>query len=339
MSPNKKWLVFSILHHTTDFLDCFVHHIMSNKKESSSSTMMIAAGVAVAVAAGAAYYAMSAATEKSTKPEKGKKKKSKKSKKKKEDKSTKSAAPAATPAAAPAPTAARENPETPTATTATTESSPVVTPADASSGLQTSGIITQETILKFFEASNALLSQQEVKDNLAAAYQRGENISELLKAKQESVWSSLNVEAQFGFQTIQATLSNPATMTLAIRDSLVKAATMENSILTYALLGSQEAFEAEQSKLQRLSEEAQGELNRELQVAHGQGETAMGAYSQTILTGFREATAGFEGLDEIGQLKKRQELSDEQYKSIVKGQCLQQLMMQQQQQQGGFGGQ
>ena len=303
--------------------------------------MMIAAGVAVAVAAGAAYYVMSAANEKSTKPEKVKKKKSKKSKKKKEDKSTKSAAPAATPAAAPAPTAARENPETPTATTATTESSPVVTPADALSGLglQRSGIITQETILKFFEASNALLSQQEVKDNLAAAYQRGENISELLKAKQESVWSSLNVEAQFGFQTIQATLSNPATMTLAIRDSLVKAATMENSILTYALLGSQEAFEAEQSKLQRLSEEAQGELNRELQVAHGKGESAMTTYSQTILTRFGEATAGFEGLDEIGQLKKRQELSDEQYKSIVKGQCLQQLMMHQQQQQGGFGGQ
>ena len=116
-------------------------------------------------------------------------------------------------------------------------------------------------------------------------------------------------------------------------------ATMENSILTYALLGSQEAFEAEQSKLQRLSEEAQGELNRELQVAHGKGESAMTTYSQTILTRFGEATAGFEGLDEIGQLKKRQELSDEQYKSIVKGQCLQQLMMHQQQQQGGFGGQ
>ena len=41
-----------------------------------------------------------------------------------------------------------------------------------------------------------------------------------------------------------------------------------------------------------------------------------------------------ENLDEIGRLKKRQQLSDSEYVSIVKGQCLQQLMMQQQAQMG-----
>jgi hypothetical protein len=39
-------------------------------------------------------------------------------------------------------------------------------------------------------------------------------------------------------------------------------------------------------------------------------------------------------LDEIGRLKKRQQLSDTEYISIVKGQCLQQIMMQQHAQMG-----
>ena len=49
----------------------------------------------------------------------------------------------------------------------------------------------------------------------------------------------------------------------------------------------------------------------------------------------------FEGEDEIGRLKKRQQLSNKEFKAIVKGQMLQQIIMQQQQMmmaQGGMPG-
>ena len=328
-----------------------------NQMSKASSNTTLLAGIACVVAAGAAYYVMTQATPATST------KKSKKKKKKKEKKETKASAATSTTTTssdtttAPVPTASSPSAKT-DATKATQNLSDVidtqhngvlhselvdssnssvsatdvamgVTTRDAN-GLQTGGVVGQDVILQFFEKSNTLLGVQNVKDDFAAAYSRGENISETLKQKQESVWTSLGVEQQFGMTKIQEMSSDPNTMTVEIRDAFVQAATIENNILTYALLGSQEAFEAEQSKLQRLSEEAQGELNRELQVAHGKGESAMTTYSQTILTRFREATAGFEGLDEIGQLKKKQDLSEQEFKNIVKGQCLQQMMMEQQ---------
>jgi len=194
--------------------------------------------------------------------------------------------------------------------------------------------VSQDAILQFFEKSNTLLAQQSVKDDLAAAYTRGENISEILKSKQEAVWASLNVEAQFGFKTIQMTLSDPNKMTVEIRDALVKAAQMEDSILTYALLGNEEKFQEQQKKLTSLAEKAQLELQQEIQASMARGQMAMQMYTMETMEKFKTATAGFEALDEIGRLKKRQQLSDEEYKSIVKGQCLQQLIAQQQQMAG-----
>ena len=246
-------------------------------KASSNTTLL--AGIACVVAAGAAYYVMTQATPATST------KKSKKKKKKKEKKETETSAATSTTTTssdtttAPVPTASSPSAKT-DATKATQNLSDVidtqhngvlhselvdssnssvsatdvamgVTTRDAN-GLQTGGVVGQDVILQFFEKSNTLLGEQNVKDDLAAAYSRGENISEILKQKQESVWASLKVEAQFGFTKIQKTLSDPNTMTVEIRDALVKAASMEDGILTYALLGSQEKFDAEQAKLKRL---------------------------------------------------------------------------------------
>ena len=332
-----------------------------NQMSKASSNTTLLAGIACVVAAGAAYYVMTQATPATST------KKSKKKKKKKEKKETKASAATSTTTTssdtttAPVPTASSPSAKT-DATKATQNLSDVidtqhngvlhselvdssnssvsatdvamgVTTRDAN-GLQTGGVVGQDVILQFFEKSNTLLGEQNVKDDLAAAYSRGENISEILKQKQESVWASLKVEAQFGFTKIQKTLSDPNTMTVEIRDALVKAASMEDGILTYALLGSQEKFDAEQAKLKRLSEVAQTELQNELQQSMADGQASVQAYSTDIMTKFQLATAGFEALDEIGRLKKRQDLSEQEYKNIVKGQCLQQIMMQQQQRQG-----
>ena len=190
----------------------------------------------------------------------------------------------------------------------------------------------ESLILDFFNRSNELLAKQSTKDFLAAAHKNGESISEVLKGKQEAVWAELGVEAQFGFKTIQSTLNSPTTMTDKLRGALLQAAAAEDGILTYALVGSQEKFEAEQARLKRLTEEAQMEVQTEMAPLYQQqNEAALQTYYDKIQAEFADATKDFEGQDEIGRLKMRQNLTDQQYKAIVKGQMLQQIKAYQQQ--------
>jgi hypothetical protein len=309
---------------------------MSSSKKTSSTTLL-AVGLGVAVAGVAAYLVMSsssATTDKPTKKDKKKKDKKKKDKKRKKTKTPTKAAPAAD-VASPSTTTPTPTPTPTTDQAAAAPPTTVVAPTTTNQqALQTEGMLSQDVILQFFEASDALLAQQSVKDALAAAYKNGENILDTLKNKQEAVWASLNIEAQFGFKNIQRTMTTPELMTEKVRTALVKAAAMEDSILTYALLGSKEKFEQEAAKLKTLGERAQVELNRELQMIQGQGQVAITKYTQDTMQRFKECTDGFENLDEIGRLKKRQQLSDAEYISIVKGQCLQQIMMQQHAQMG-----
>jgi hypothetical protein len=187
------------------------------------------------------------------------------------------------------------------------------------------------------------LAKQSTKDFLAAAHKNGESISEVLKGKQEAVWAELGVEAQFGFTTIQRTLNDPSTMTEKLRGALLQAAAAEDGILTYALVGSQEKFEAEQARLKRLTEEAQMEVQTKMAPLYQQqNEAALNSYYEKIQAEFNDATKDFEGQDEIGRLKMRQNLTDQQYKAIVKGQMLQQIkayQMQAMQMQAQMGGQ
>ena len=196
-------------------------------------------------------------------------------------------------------------------------------------GLQISGAVDQGVILQFFKKSNTLFAQQSVKDDFASAYTRGENIYEILKSKQESVWASFSVKAEFGFKTIETTLNSKTfKMSEEFREQLVEASQMETNILTYALLGSQEKFEEQQARMASLMETAQLELQSEMQRVHGNVKLEQ-VFTQQTMEQFETATAGFEALDEIGRLKKQQQLSDEEYKAIVKGNCLQQWIAQQ----------
>ena len=77
-----------------------------------------------------------------------------------------------------------------------------------------------------------------------------------------------------------------------------------------------------------LMETAQLELQSEMQRVHGNVKLEQ-VFTQQTMEQFETATAGFEALDEIGRLKKLHQLSDEEYKAIVKGNCLQQWIAQQ----------
>ena len=325
---------------------------MSTSNSKSNSTLYIAAAAILVAGAAGVYYFTTTTTAQPSKTSDNKtkkttkKKKSKKSKKNKSEDTTKEATPTASPTKATPPAAAASSPST----TPTTNAAPpaVASPSAVATqpkadgtdverdanGLQIAGTLSMSVILEFFKNSDKLLGQQTVKDDLAAAYKNGENILDTLKHKQEQVWASLQIEAQFGFRNIQNVMTSADLMTTGIRDALVKAAQMEEVILSYAILGSQEKFEQDQAKLKMLSERGQSELDRELQQAMGQGQMAMQQYTQRIMGEFQAAYEGFEGLDEIGRLKQRQQLSDKQYIAIVKGQMLQHLMMRQQQQPG-----
>ena len=119
----------------------------------------------------------------------------------------------------------------------------------------------------------------------------------------------------------------------ALGGALLQAAAAEDSILTYALLGSQEKFDSEQARLKRLTEQAQMEVQTEMAPLYQrQDQSALQSYYTKVKDEFLAATKDFEGQDEIGRLKMRQKLTDQEYKAIVKGQMLEQIKAYQQQQ-------
>jgi phosphosulfolactate synthase (CoM biosynthesis protein A) len=314
--------------------------------KKSDNTLLYIGGAAVLVAAGAAYYIMNSSTDE--KPQKKKKNKKGKKNKEKKKKQTESAAAAVPPSPPPPQTTTTTTNTTTKSTTSPTKSAKPQTTVSSPSndnaddvksgitrdenGLQISGPVTQEVMLKFFEESDKLLGQQSIKDDLATAFKNGENILDLLKTKQEAVWASLNVEAQFGFKNIQLGMADAANMSEDFKMALIKAASMEDGILTYALLGSQEKYDQEQIRLQKISQRANLELQQDLQTVMQQGAEAVQNYAKNTMEAFKKCTDGFEKLDEIGRLRKRTQLTDAEYLAIVKGQGLQQLMAQQAQQ-------
>jgi hypothetical protein len=194
--------------------------------KKSDNTLLYIGGAAVLVAAGAAYYIMNSSTDE--KPQKKKKNKKGKKNKEKKKKQTESAAAAVPPSPPPPQTTTTTTNTTTKSTTSPTKSAKPQTTVSSPSndnaddvksgitrdenGLQISGPVTQEVMLKFFEESDKLLGQQSIKDDLATAFKNGENILDLLKTKQEAVWASLNVEAQFGFKNIQLGMADAANM-------------------------------------------------------------------------------------------------------------------------------
>ncbi len=218
------------------------------------------------------------------------------------------------------------------------QSTPVMTvasPQDAllgiarnKEGLQTSGPVSVNQLQKFFEASNKLLEKQSVKDSLAKAYKEGKDITQLLKEEQERIWGEFRIEPQYGFKQIQVTCNDPGRMPLELREALVQAAAAEESILTYAILGSQERFDQEREKVKNLYVEAVEEMKQEMEEVGAQGQVAAENYAKRIIGEFQNVVSGMENLDAIERLKRRQELSNDEFKIIVKGE---QYMMYQQQ--------
>lgn len=198
------------------------------------------------------------------------------------------------------------------------------------SSLQTSGPISNDVFLSFFKQSNDMLKQQEIKDQSAAVYKRGESVGDFLKEKQAKVWKKLGIDPKYGIKQISEALRSG---TMKFQESLRASVQTENDLFTYAYFGNQQDVDKQNERIKRLMAEGNQELQSQA-VAFQNDRPKMQAMMEKLMGRFKEISqqlANGPVQSPMELVKMKAEMSDEDMKILLQGnQIMQQMAMEQQ---------